>query len=115
MGENARRTDSQSQNARLRTEAPCVGLIRRFTNRHLHHLTSNKGKEKRKKPRARRHSPAGTRRRVDDDDEDEHDDDDDARREWGDGDDSVEENRNIAYRGRKRSATSRDSSVELGE
>lgn len=56
------------------------------------------------------------RGRVDvDDDEVKHDDDDDARREWGDGDDGVEENRNIAYPGRKRSATPRDSSVELGE
>jgi hypothetical protein len=65
-------------------------------------------------PRTRRHSLG----RVDDDDDDdevEHDDDDDARREWGDGDDGVEEERDIAYPGRKRTATSCDSSVELGE
>jgi len=65
-------------------------------------------------PRTRRHSLG----RVDDDDDDdevEHDDDGDARREWGDGDDGVEEERDIAYPGRKRTATSCDSSVELGE
>jgi len=65
-------------------------------------------------PRTRRHS-LGRVDHDDDDDEVKHDDDDDARREWGDGDDGVEEERDIAYPGRKRTATSCDSSVELGE
>ena len=90
-----------------------MGPIRRFRNRHLHHLTS---KENGRNPaRARGRGGTRLRGRVDEDDEVKDDDDDDARREWGDGDDGVEENRNIAYPGRKRSATSRDSSVELGE